>query len=263
MPFRGVAHVHSTLSFDGHLPLDRLATFFADRGVQFVLMSEHVETLDPLKVQQLVRQCRECSTDSMVLIPGIEIDALNALFYGIAPVDGWTSHDDLARQLAAGGAMVVVSHPVKVRGEIPELTASLVEGVEVWNTRHDGKLAVDLSVFRFWRSLETRLRRRVHPLCGIDFHGPGDFVAVVLQVDCEHLDQAELLKAIRSGRYTIARGSKTIPIDTRAGTLPFHYRLYSRSYRTAFDLAHVLNRAVARFGFRVPRAMKARVRRVF
>ena len=263
MPFRGVAHVHSTLSFDGHLPLDRLATFLSDRGVQFALVSEHVETLDAPKVQQLIRECRVCSTESFLMIPGIEIDALNALFYGIAAVDGWTDNDDLARQLAASGAMVVVSHPVKVKGDLPALTASLVEGVEVWNTRYDGKLAIDLSILRYWRSLERQLRRRLRPLCGIDFHSTRDFASVTFNVDCEHLDSAELLNAIRSGRYVIARAGKAIPLDVREGTLPLHYMFYSRCYRMIFALAHVLHRGMSRLGLNIPPALKAPLRRLF
>lgn len=263
MRFSGVAHVHSTLSFDGRLTLDRLATFLSSRGVQFALVSEHVETLDRLKVQELIRQCRDCSTDSILLIPGIEIDALNALFYGIAPVDDWTDNDDLARQLAAGGAMVVVSHPVKVKGDIPELTASLVEGVEVWNTRYDGKLALNLSNVWFWRSLETRLRRRLRPLCGIDFHGTSDFTTMVVQVECERLEATELLAAIRAGRYSIARAGKTVPLDAENGTLPFSYEAYSRFYRTVFSLAHLVHRAASRLGLRVPPIMKTLLRRVF
>jgi hypothetical protein len=263
MPFRGVAHLHSTLSFDGHLPLDRLATFLSDRGVQFALVSEHVETLDAPKVQQLIGECRACSTESFLMIPGIEIDALNALFYGIVGVDAWTDNDDLARQLAASGAMVIVSHPVKVKGPLPKLTASLVEGVEIWNTRYDGKLAIDLSMLQYWRSLERQLRRRLLPVCGIDFHSTRDFASVTFNVDCERLDTGELLNAIRSGRYVIARAGKAIPLDVRRGTLPVRYTLYSRCYRTIFVLAHVLHRGMSRLGLKMPTALKVPLRRLF
>ena len=159
--------------------------------------------------------------------------------------------------------MVVVSHPVKVRGALPELTASLVEGVEIWNTRYDGKLAVDVSILRFWRLLETQLRRRLRPLCGFDFHSPRDFTSIVLQVDCERLDSAGVLNAIRSGRYTIVRAGKTVPLDAEDGTLPFHYTVYSRFYRMIYHLAHVVHRATSRVGLKVPHAVKARLRRIF
>ncbi len=80
---RGVAHVHSTYSFDGRLPLPDLAGFLAGQGLDFVLMSEHVESLDPGKVRRFVADCSRLSNESFLLIPGIEIDELNALFYGI------------------------------------------------------------------------------------------------------------------------------------------------------------------------------------
>ena len=78
--FRGVAHVHSTYSFDGRLTLDELAVSFKARGIQFVLMSEHVESLDPEKLGSFISDCKQNSDESLLLIPGIEIDDLNGLF---------------------------------------------------------------------------------------------------------------------------------------------------------------------------------------
>ena len=99
-----------------------LAAFFRDRGVNVVLMSEHVETLDPEKLVRIIFDCQTYSSDSFLLIPGIEIDALNALFYDVRPVKSWADPRDLAKQFARGGALVAVSHPVKVKTDIPEMS---------------------------------------------------------------------------------------------------------------------------------------------
>src|SRR5215469_12113339 len=148
--FRGVAHVHSTYSFDGRLTIEEIAAFFEARGVAFVLMSEHVESLDPGKVRGLLADCEKHSTASLLLIPGIEIDALNALFYNVPAAEKWTDNEDLAKQLACGGALVAVSHPVKIR-DVPRIDPLLIEAVEIWNGRHDGKIALDPGIVEFWR----------------------------------------------------------------------------------------------------------------
>src|ERR1017187_6145167 len=108
---RGVAHVHSTYSFDGCLNLHELAGFFKERGIDFVLMSEHVETLNPGIIKAYISDCQTCSNEKFLLVPGIEIDALNALFFGVRTVSVWAHMEDLAQQLAVDGALVAVSHP--------------------------------------------------------------------------------------------------------------------------------------------------------
>ena len=54
-----------------------------------MLLSEHVETLTPASIRSFISDCRTCSSDNLLMIPGIEIDALNALFYGVQAVDSW------------------------------------------------------------------------------------------------------------------------------------------------------------------------------
>ena len=261
--FRGVAHVHSTYSFDGCLTLEELAAFFTQRGIHFALMSEHVESLDSQKVLSFIADCAAYSTDSFLFIPGIEIDALNGLFYNVQRVDGWGSNEDLARQLVAGGAMAAVSHPVKVKKDIPEVTAGVVEGVEVWNSRHDGKMAPNARMIEFWRSLRQRLDRPLIPLCGIDFHQKHDFVPLVFEVECERLSPEVLMAAIRGRRYRIALSRQTIPLNFSTGRLALSYQVYSKLYGWAYAAIYAVHRATLRAGLQPPKRLKAILRRVF
>jgi hypothetical protein len=261
--FRGVAHVHSTYSFDGRLTLDSLVEFLRERGVDFVLMSEHVESLDPAKIKQFIEHCEQYSDGSFQLIPGIEIDALHALFYSVQPVSPWTSDEALARQLAAGGAIVAVSHPVKVKKDIPHVTAELAEAVEVWNSRHDGKLAPSGRIIRFWRVLQRRLGRQLVPICGIDFHKPDDFIPLMFEVTCDTLERDSVMAAIREGHYTILRGRKEVPLNFATGTLAPGYRIYSTCYRLVYETIYTAHRTALRLGLRAPRGLRGMLRRVF
>ena len=261
--FRGVAHVHSTYSFDGRLALDELAACFRVRGIHFVLMSEHVESLDPEKICSLVNDCKRLSDESFLLIPGVEIDSLNALFYNTPPVTPWKDCEDLARQLAQGGALVAVSHPVKVKEDIPAVTASLVEGVEIWNSRHDGKMAPDRKIIQFWRSLQQRLNRPLLPLCGIDFHAKHDFTTLAFELECENLDQESVMAAIRAQRYWIMLAAKRVPLDFKTGNLPFGHRVYAKLYRLSYLMIYAAHRAALRVNVRPPKRLRSLLRRMF
>jgi hypothetical protein len=260
--FRGVSHVHSTYSFDGRLSLAELSTFFAERGIDFVLMSEHVEGLGSEKIRSFIADCETYSRNSL-LIPGIEIDALNALFYDVQGSTGWRDYDDLACQLAAGGAMVIVSHPVKIRRDIPNVTKSLVDGVEVWNSRHDGKMALDCRILSYWRSLRSQLGRKLIPMCGIDFHDTKDFIPLFLEVECQHLDRQNIMAEIRAGHHRIVRSEKTIPLDFATGKPTVSYHLYSTLYRLVYRMMYAAHRATSRLGVRAPKGLRVLFRRVF
>ena len=263
MQFRGVAHVHSTYSFDGKSTLQDLANFLRLRNVNFVLLSEHVESLDPERLQKFIADCRRYSSDNFLLIPGVEIDALNALFYDVQAVPSWENNEDLARQFSASGAMVVVSHPVKIKANIPEITEATVEGVEIWNSRHDGKLAPNSRIIHFWRSLGTRLHRELLPLCGIDFHSEDDFIPLALDLSCERLRGQEIMTAIRAGQYTIALAGKALPLRKGTAVLPKRYLVFANFYRLIYVLAYATYRAGRRIGITVPSPLKSRLRRLF
>jgi len=240
-----------------------LAAFFRERGANVVLMSEHVETLDPEKLVRIVADCKAYSSDSFLLIPGIEIDALNALFYDVQVVESWKDPEDLAAQFARGGALVAVSHPVKVKNDIPPLTASFVEAVEVWNSRHDGKLAIDRHIVRFWQSLQRRLGRPLVPVCGIDFHKPSDFVPLFFEFTSDRLDRSTVVAALRSGRHKIVRAGRAVPLDFATGRLSPLYRMNSACYRFAYQTVYGIHRAVLRTGIQPSKGLRSLLRRVF
>ena len=81
---RGITHAHSRYSFDGKLELGQLHDLLSQRGYDFVFMSEHIEELTPDSMARFVSECATLSVKGCVMVPGIEIDALHILIYGIA-----------------------------------------------------------------------------------------------------------------------------------------------------------------------------------
>jgi hypothetical protein len=263
MAFRGVAHVHSTFSFDGQMPLTGLADFLASQSIAFALLSEHVESLDAGKLKALVEECERLSTETLLLVPGVEIDNLHALFYNVSPVTEWRDETDLARQLAARGSMVVVSHPVKIRRGLPSAIAALFEGVEIWNARYDGKLAADIGPITYWQELQRTMDRHLAPLCGIDLHNRLDFTPLALEVECDHLDARSVLGALRSGQYRIMAFGEALPVDFKTGRLTLRYRVYSGGYHFLHRFVYRLHRTARWLNLDIPKPVKSVARRVF
>jgi hypothetical protein len=156
-----------------------------------------------------------------------------------------------------------VSHPVKIRRRLPAIIERQVEGVEVWNSRHDGKAALHTHILGYWQNLQAELRRELSPVCGIDFHSRSDFVPLVLELDCERLDKGSILAAIREERFHISHAGKRVPLDFASGALSRGYRLYSSAYRAAYHVVYAIHRAALGSGIKLPAGLKVRLRNIF
>lgn len=261
---RGVAHVHSTYSFDGRLRLPELAQFLAERGMDFALLSEHVESLQPETLREFFHQCQECSNDAILLIPGVEIDGLNALLFGIRHCpEQWMDWEDLARQLISAGALTAVSHPCRIVKPVPALIRRHAEAVEVWNSRYDGKMALRLSSVRYWRSLMTQEKRALRPMCGIDFHDRRDYCPLMLEVQCAERDSSAILASLRAGQYRMVHGGRPVPLDFHSGALPIAYRSFAALSGAAHSAVYGLHRQAVRMNLRPPRPVKRWLARWF
>jgi len=165
----GPTHSHSTISFDGKVELDALQQFYSERGNDFCLMSEHIEGLNTDAIEQMLARYRALPERRCLMIPGIEIDDLHILIYGVERAHPFQSYEDLAAKYYEDGAFIVVSHPAKIHGPLPDVIHPWIRGVEVWNSRHDGRHNPRDKSVELWRELH-RADPRVVPLGAMDFH---------------------------------------------------------------------------------------------
>jgi hypothetical protein len=257
---KGITHVHTTYSFDGKLSLRDLQTFFASRNIQFVLLSEHIESLEAASINSLVDECRIVSTDDCHLIPGIEVDDLNLLIFGIREVPGYQSVDELIQILHEQGALFGYAHPVK-KHAVPTSVMEMIEGFEVWNTRYDGKLMPRQTNVAMFQNL-LRQNPRIRPMVGLDFHKPSDYAPVYMQVDCHA--PSKILSAIRAGEYSLCVNDRPLHIyparrSFRSWTTTAKRTLYTRLY----DFTVSQHRWLAQHGLTVPRGLKMALKRIF
>ncbi|HXH82417.1 MAG TPA: hypothetical protein VNN07_05750, partial [Candidatus Tectomicrobia bacterium] len=141
---RGVAHVHSRYSYDGCHALADIVAFLRGRGLDFVLLSEHVRTLDDAAVRAIVAECRALSGDGFLVVPGLEYEAspdfVHVLAYGVDALAPARDVESIARAVRAAGGLAVLAHPHYRRAcdHVPARAVGLLHGWEIWNGKADG-----------------------------------------------------------------------------------------------------------------------------
>ena len=77
---RVAAHVHSSWSYDGRWSLSQIAATFGRLGYDAILLAEHDRGFDAERWSAYRRACADASTESMLLVPGLEYsDASNSV----------------------------------------------------------------------------------------------------------------------------------------------------------------------------------------
>jgi len=253
---RGITHVHSCYSFDGKLELGQLHELLSMRGYDFALMSEHIEELTADSMARFVSECALLSAKGCVLVPGIEIDALHILIYGIrsAPL-AWSSVTDLAEQFVDQGALIVVSHPVKLHGALPASVETGAEGVEVWNSRYDGRTGPRLKSLQLFHA-RRKLNARTVAIGGVDLHSASDLSGVHLEVSATEASRDALIAAIRADSFKIMNGRREVKLSLSSGV-----RLGLILQTGFFDLAVRFNRRLKGIGIVVPKPLRKAVRK--
>jgi len=249
---RGIAHAHSTFSFDGKLELRTLQNLLTEAQIDFCLMSEHIETLDYEKISHMLAAYRALARDGCMMIPGIEIDDLHILIYGITAVKPYEEISDLARQMFDGGALIFVSHPIKVKKPLPPVILPWLTGVEIWNTRYDGRRVPRARNLQLWKQL-TRECGTLQPLTGVDFHRASDLSGIRIEVDCPKEPRA-VLDAIAAGRHSLTLDGRKIEIDSP----PFTAAVWTG----IFDLMVSANKRLRKSPVRIPGFLRRAGRKV-
>jgi hypothetical protein len=249
---RGITHAHSTHSFDGRLGLSELQSFLTEAKIDFCLTSEHVESLDYEKIVAMLADYAALPASGCLMIPGIEIDDLHILIYGVTAIEPYDGIEELAAQMFHRGSLIVVSHPVKVKGTVPEVILPWLCGVEIWNTRYDGRRAPRPWNLELWAELQ-RERGPLQPLVGVDFHKKSDLSDVRVEVDCEK-ERGAILATIASGRHRLSNGGKMLDPARLVGAPSFGTSL--------FDFAVSANRKLKKLPIPMPHALKRIVKKI-
>lgn len=256
IPLRGTVHCHSHHSFDAKMSHTELREYFLARGMRFVCITEHIEYLDQAKVDAIFDACEAHSDEEFLFVPGMEMDYYKIYFLGLSrcKVD-FTDHRSMFDSLHPNAQLCIFSHPIKARYRYPQWLIDLCDGVEILNTKHDGR--------HYFRPQSEKLLAQVRKfrpnavgVAGMDFHGPKQYSATHMVLrDPIALEPAAVIDAIRHGRFDVELEGR------RLSDYSSFERLVGRSRIHLMDLAHKINKRLADSGLRLPKSIKRLLRR--
>jgi len=213
--FRGVLHVHSTLS-DGALSLEEICDWALQEHLDFVCVTDHSAAVRGERVRQLCDDCLRLSGD-VLLVPGIEFEHRGRHVVVIAPaavlqgISDQIAVDDPAAVRRVGG-MTIWAHPsLTFSVSLRDAIAADYDGWEVWNRRADGRTP-SVPMLRLLRRLSGN--RALLPHAGLDLHAPPvvPMPVYTIRSGAAHLTAGHLLEALRHGDYVIANSHGPLTI---------------------------------------------------
>jgi hypothetical protein len=188
---------------------------------------------------------------------------MHIIGYGVtAPIDT-VDPEEVIRRIQRLGGIAVIAHPKDSAFAAIERFDPLPDGIEVWNSKYDGRYAPRPGTF----ALLARARRRrpdLRAFYGQDLHWRRQYRGLFVQLDAGSPRPQVVLDALRAGRFSGVKDDLVLPAS---GDVP-------RALIARFDRANRRSqqlRAFARWvkhwidgvGVGVPRPLKAQLRRIF
>lgn len=214
---RGIYHIHSTFSYDGHNGLGEISAWAGSLGLEFVLLTEHDFGFDEEKFEEYCTQCGRNSGD-VLLVPGIEYEVIHAgakIHVGAIGVpvliDRKTISQGLTALIAAihdHGGLAVLHHPNNIKKVLTRQVIEKFDFIELWNTKFDCRFGPN---FQFLRWLQ-RIQYKGPYLVSADIHDVSRFrqenVAYVdLDVNIAALHVSTVIDCLSHWRYRCRVGN--------------------------------------------------------
>jgi hypothetical protein len=262
---KGANHVHSCWS-DGEFTLAELREIFATGGCRFSFVTDHAESMGPDQIQAYVRECASLSDDRFQFIPGLEFECkerMHILGFGVTLRINSQDPEEVIRHIEREGGVSVIAHPPDRMFEAIGGFQVLPNGIEVWNTKYDGRYAPRPATFDFLRTLQER-KPDIHAFYGQDLHWKRQFRGLFVQIQCDVLSRELLLAALARGDFSGQAGDLVLP---SSGKLPDallnHFAtVYGRSDRMRRAIKGI-KKMTDRVGLKIPPGLKGHLRRIF
>ncbi|MCC6160366.1 MAG: ATP-grasp domain-containing protein [Deltaproteobacteria bacterium] len=241
---RGIIHSHTTFSHDGALSVDRFADHLEGKGLAFVAITEHENSVDAESYRRLQAECRKLSRPGFVLIPGIEFATPRRThILGMNVSEFFDEHDPakIVRGIHERGGIAVLAHPDETDFERDPEFLSALDGAEAWNAVHDSPFVPS---YRNITAIDEirRINPNLKAFGGVDFHRPGHYRAMRLELRCEANADA-ILDAFRRGDFRVRGPIYGFGADAQFGFLD---RLYIRAIRLLRERAKPVVRKLRR-----------------
>lgn len=263
--FKGACHIHSTYS-DGDFSLAELRDIYRKAGCAFAFVTDHADYFDEAKVAAYVAECHQLSSADFLFIAGLEYSCENRMHilgYGLTALNPDSNPQNVISFIEAAGGVSVIAHPRDAAFETIEAFDVLPNGLEVWNSKYDGRYAPRPQTFELFARLQAR-RPQMRAFYGQDQHWRNQYRGLMIEVEAVKLTRADLLEALRQGNFTAVKDELRLPAS---GTINDDLRKqFAAAHNRSDSLRNVFKRAKAAadsLGLTIPPAVKAQLRRLF
>lgn len=261
---KGALHIHSTYS-DGEFTLGELREIYRADGCRFACVTDHAEWFDGARLDAYVEECAALSDDRFRFIAGLEfpcVERMHIVGYGVTCLSDALDPASVIGHIEACGGVSVIAHPRDAHFAWIEGFDVLPHGIEVWNSKYDGRYAPRPGTFGLVRRLQAR-RPDVRAFYGQDLHWKTQYRGLVVHVEADAPARDAVLDALRQGIFHGEKDGARLPSD---GALPETLlRDMERAHRRSDRLRAVLKTvkgAADRLGLQLPARLKAQARRV-
>ena len=261
---KGALHIHSTYS-DGEFTLRELREIYLAAGCRFACVADHADWFGEASLRAYVDECAALSDDRFTFVAGLEFpcfERLHIVGYGVTALVDTPEPAGVIRHIHACGGVSVVAHPKDLHFEWIAGFDPLPDGLEVWNSKYDGRYAPRAGTFELLRRLQAR-RSDLRAFYGQDLHWRTQYRGLMVHLDTATVTRDAVLGALRIGAFHGEKDGMRLPSD---GVLPEALLVtMARAHRRSDRLRSVLRTVKAtadRLGLRVPAGLKAQARRV-
>jgi hypothetical protein len=261
----GAIHVHSNYS-DGEFTLAELRRIFVSAGCCFLCTTDHAEAFDKEKLGGYISECQSLSDEQFQFIPGLEYECesrIHILGYGVTSLMRTKDPVEVIRRINDLGGISVIAHPPDWAFESIESFGGQLRGIEVWNSKYDGRYAPRPGTFQLLHKMRE-CSPDLHAYYGLDLHWKRQFRELFIRINSAGFSRSEVLEALSSGNYCGVYANQQFP---SSGRLPS--ALIAR-FATVHGRSSQFRRFVKRCmkfldqtGLRLPVAIKAQLRRLF
>lgn len=200
MKYRGILHNHSACSKEGCYSLDVLRQRWAIQ-LDFAAMTEHAERTTAEAYAAYVQECDRLSDEHFRFIPGLEVATESGDMLLLGCRTFVCTGDPFQVLKEAEGSVILLAHPEQ--GKMLPGVLELADGFEVWNSGHMGGYIPPLDWFMKWR---RQLPSGKIMTGGNDIHKIDPKRKILTRVDSPSGSEADLLQAIRQGRFVTSNG---------------------------------------------------------
>jgi len=200
------------------------------------------------------------------LIAGLEYRCernMHILAYGTTGVTNLSDPEAVIRHIEEQGAVAVIAHPKDEFFPWIESFQTLPRGIEVWNTKYDGRYAPRPGTFALFQKLKQR-NPSMLAFYGQDLHWKKQFRGLFVELEIGSAEPEAVLTGIANGQFCGRKGELRLPSDG----------ILAEPLLTQFGESHARSdwvrrrfkggkNVLDRLGIRIPDSVKARLRKIF